>query len=135
MPIAIQDTPHALLTELSIILCKTIATWLALRSELATCVTTASNPLCVATTIGVFIKDTGKTTQAVPYSFVSPTPHCLYSQQYPCDRAFPCAGISLLRFVIRGNHNCIFCTLRPVRASYITREVTTPHCYYSSHSI
>nr|DAW16965.1 MAG TPA: hypothetical protein [Caudoviricetes sp.] len=77
MPIAIQDTPHALLTELSIILCKTIATWLALRSELDTYVTTASNPLCVATTIGVFIKDTGKTTQAVPYSFVSPTPHCL----------------------------------------------------------
>jgi hypothetical protein len=78
MPIAIQDTPHALPTELSIILCKTIATWLALRSELDTYATTASNPLCVATTTGVFIKDMGKTTQAVLYSFVSPTPHCLY---------------------------------------------------------
>lgn len=77
MPIAIQDTPHALPKELSIILRKTIATWWALRSELDTYAATASNPLCAATTTGVFIKDTGKVTQAVPYSFVSDVPHCL----------------------------------------------------------
>lgn len=61
--------------------------------------------------------------------------HCLYGQQYPCDRAFPSSGISLLRFVIRGNHNCIFCTLRPVRASHKSGEISRPHGHHSSHSI
>lgn len=92
MPIAIQDTPHALLTELSIILCKTIATWWALRSELDTYATTASNPLCVATTTGVFIKDMGKTTQTVPYPFVSPTPHCLIAYCQDSHSSIQTAG-------------------------------------------
>lgn len=61
--------------------------------------------------------------------------HCLYGQQYPCDRAFSFAGISLLRFIVRGNHNCICCTLRPVRASHKSGKISRPHGHHSSHSI
>lgn len=61
--------------------------------------------------------------------------HCLYGQQYQCDRAFSCAGISFSRFIVRGNHNRICCTLRPVRASHKSGEISRPHGHHSSHSI
>lgn len=62
-------------------------------------------------------------------------PHCLYGQHYPCDRAFSCTGISLLRFIVRGNHNCICCTLRPVRANHKSGKISRPHGHHSSHRI
>lgn len=114
MPIAIQDTPHALLTELSIILCKTIATWWALRSELDTYATTASNPLCVATTTGVFIKDMGKTTQTVPYPFVSPTPHCLFRNQNPRYYVLPLPRIRMPSFIVCCYVNVISIGIGPI---------------------
>lgn len=61
--------------------------------------------------------------------------HCLYGQHYPCDRAFSCTGISLLRFIVRGNHNCICCTLRPVRANHKSGKISRPHGHHSSHRI
>ena len=62
-------------------------------------------------------------------------PHCLYGQQYPCYRAFPRAGISLLRFIIWCNHNRICCALRPVWASHKSGKISRSHGHHSSHSI